>query len=204
MAYEIALNLAWDNLSRLDLKEVAGRSEGDLKDNRLTVDFLKEKFIVDPAKHQVFFNKLEIKAKDFIAVLILHYLIGVKDLPLAGEKISFKDLPGGDFYFPAFRQSCLMPLINGFSNRPQALAEQAKYLNGEVVSLGDNAVEVKPFGRLPLTVVVWGKDSEFSAEANVLYDATAKEFLPTEDIVVVTNLTVAKLVSKHGIVSLKK
>ena len=88
--------------------------------------------------------------------------------------------------------------------KKQALAEGAKYLNGKMVSLGDSAVEVKPFSRLPITAIVWAKDSEFSAEANILYDATAKEFLPTEDIVVVTNLTVAKLVSKQGLVSLKK
>lgn len=196
MTYEIALNLAWDNLLKLDPQEVVRRSEGeyDSRNNRLIVDFLKDKFILDLNDRQVFYNNLDSKSKDFISVLILHYLIGVKAIPFSQEKISFKDLPGGDFYFPAFRESCLIPLIKGFSDNPEALVENAKYFDGKKVSLGDSAVEVKPFKRFPLTVVVWGKDKEFSAEANILYDATTKEFLPTEDVVVVTNLTITKLI----------
>lgn len=196
MGCGIALNLAWDNLTKLDLKVAACCSVSgyDFKNNRLTVEFLKDKFIIDPAKRQVFFNSLEVKAKDFISVLILHYIIGAKDLPLSGEKISFKDLPGGDFYFPAFRENCLVPLIKGASDNPQVFLENAKRLGGEVVPLGDSAVELKAFGRFPITLITWKKDSEFPAEANILYDATAKEFLPTEDVVVLSNLAVNKLI----------
>ncbi len=206
MPYEIALNLAWDNLLKLNPEEIACRSESEynLKEKRFFINFLNDNFIVDLNEREVFYHSLKVKSKNFISVLILHYLIGLKDIPLAGEKISFKNLPGGDFYFPAFRQSCLMPLIRNFSDKPQALLASRKYLEAEVVSLGECALEVKAFKRFPITVVVWGKDAEFSAEANILYDATAKEFLPTEDVVVASSLTVCKLINKSGIVSLRR
>jgi hypothetical protein len=203
MAYETALNLAWENLLKLNPPEVARCSEGEyeLRNNRIIVDFLKDKFIVDLNQRQIFYNNLDTKSKNFISVLILHYLMGVKSIPFSSEKISFKDLPGGDFYLPAFRESCLAPLIKAFSDSPEALVESAKHFDGKKVPWGDTAVEVKPFKRFPLTVVFWGKDKEFSAEANILYEATAKEFLPTEDVVVVTNLTVSKLIKYRPLIS---
>lgn len=205
MAYEIALNLAWENLAKLDPEEISRRNETeyDRKEKRLVINFLQDNFIIDLSARQVFYSSLKTKSKNFISVLILHYLIGVKDIPLSGKKISFKDLPGGDFYFPAFRQNCLLPLIRAFSDRPQDLLDKTKHLEAMAVPLGDSAVEVKTFERFPITAVVWGKDSEFSGEANILYDAATKEFLPTEDVVMATSLTVTKLVTKKGIVSLK-
>ena len=56
-------------------------------------------------------------------------------------------------------------------------------------------MELSAFPRIPLIFVVWGGDEELPHSANVLFDSTVTEHLPTEDVTVLSTLAVAKLIA---------
>ena len=52
--------------------------------------------------------------------------------------------------------------------------------------------------RIPLGFVVWRGDAEFQAEGKVLFDSSVSQYLPVEDIVVLAETVVWKLVKKNA------
>jgi hypothetical protein len=127
-------------------------------------------------------------------VLILHYLITAKGTPLSGNLITFKELPEGAVYFRTFSQRTLKPLADNFGKEPGKLIEAAQSFGGQKAALGDASVTLKVFKMVPVTLVVWAGDAEFPPEAGIMYDSTITDYLPVEDIIVLTEILVWKLV----------
>ncbi len=117
-------------------------------------------------------------------ILCLHYLSSAKGAPLTGRWVAFRELPGGSIYAEPFSRRTVAPLVAAFAHRPQALSLAAAELGGKIEPVGDVAVTVPVFPRLPVTYVLWLGDEEFAAHATVLFDESAKHYLPTEDLVV--------------------
>ena len=46
---------------------------------------------------------------------------------------------------------------------------------------------------VPLTVIFWGAE-EYPASANILYDHSASNYLPTEDLAVLGEITTSRLI----------
>ena len=118
-------------------------------------------------------------------ILILHYLNGVKDIPSAGENISFKEVPSGEFYYPAFARRSIDPLLQTFGQKLQAFKLVAKSLGGEAVAMGDFGIRIQIFPKVPVVLVFWLGDEDFPPDLNVLFDATIEKFFSTEDIAVI-------------------
>lgn len=137
-------------------------------------------------------NLTEAMAVKFIAPLLYHYTMG-NPKPLIGRLIKFKDLPGGYAYEGAFINRAVNPIADVFGKNPMLLAESAQFLGGRELSLGDASAEISILPGIPLTFILYGSD-EFDASANILYDESAQNFLPTEDLAVIGELTVLRLI----------
>ena len=127
-------------------------------------------------------------------VLILHYLLNARGTPLGSNLITFWDLPEGPVYFRTFRQRTLKPLIDSFGENPRGLLLAGKVLGGRQSVYGDTAVTIDAFSRVPVTLVLWSGDAELPPEGNILYDSSIVDYLPTEDIIVLTEMLVWKLI----------
>lgn len=115
-------------------------------------------------------------------VLMLHYLLKAKAIPLSGELITFREVPSGAFYYQAFFKRAIAPLVKGFGSRP-SLLDQVADLIGEIApSPADRALKIVVLPRIPVILSVWKEDEEFPAEGNVYFDTTISFHLPTEDI----------------------
>lgn len=206
MEYKDALSIAWKRLSDRDPKLVARAAEGEFynKANRISIKFLSQNYIVDLKERRVSCKLTlekagqETKVKDYISVLILHYMIGVKNIPLTDYWMGFKELESGQFYYDAFSKRCIRPLVEAFANEPPKLARVAGRLDARPVSMGEVGIELNIFPRLPIRILVWGGDEEISGNANILFDRTANQFLETEDLVVATSQAVYTLLEKIG------
>ncbi len=128
---------------------------------------------------------------EVLQVLIKHYA-RAEPVERAGILVKFACLPGGYAYEKAFLQRAVQPLAESFGDAPERLVECAKRLNGSALSFGDVSVEVPALPTIPLAIVVWRR-SEFPAQASVLYDQTANNYLPTEDLAVLGELTTARI-----------
>ena len=127
-------------------------------------------------------------------VLLLHYLIRAKGTLSSGRKITFKELPEGVVYFPTFAKRTLNPLTRNFGKTPHRLLDIAMGLGGQKAAFGDVSVTISAFPRVPITLVLWRGDSEFPPLANIMFDATVTDYLPTEDIIVACEAMVWTLV----------
>ena len=124
----------------------------------------------------------EVPIKD--KILILHYLTLARGVPISNKLITFKELPEGANYFPTFSKRSIEPLTAHFSQQPHRLIEAAARLGGHEVDYGDVAVTINGFHRVPVTIVLWQGDEEFSPRGNILFDATISDYLSTYDITV--------------------
>jgi len=132
-------------------------------------------------------------------ILILHYLEKASGIPPTGNWISFAEIPGGAFYHPVFMQRSKTPLVKYFGEEPQELlALASEVVGGEPWDLGDLGVKVPAFPRVALGMVLWKGDAEFSPEGNILFDSSVTGYLPLEDIVILAETVVWKLIKKKN------
>lgn len=189
-----AITLAWKRISSLDPELVTRAGKVKYREGKFEVPFLADMYIVDVENQKVFRD--ETKVGDYISVLILHYLTGVKDISLSEKMLSFRDLPSGRFYFPAFRQRSIQPLLETFGDHPETLFAAGETLGAERIAQGDAGITVKVFPMLPLSIVIWKGDEELPAEATILFDVTASQILETEDLSTAAGMLVRRLVRK--------
>ncbi len=120
-----------------------------------------------------------------VQLLLLHYLLTSDGIALRRQWVSFRDLPDGRVYYPAFREGSEALLVERFGDNPVLLAAAAEALGGRPADLGDHGFVFQVLPRLPLAVLLWEGDEEFPPEVRILFDSTAANYLPTEDLAVI-------------------
>ncbi len=143
MSYAVALDKSW--------KELEDLGTGD----SFSVKLLADEYNIDCKAKTVFSLSCNARAKDFTAILILHYLASkIKGLPLeSGEWVSFKELSSGEQYYPAFRKRAIEPIIRKYGSNPEG---------------ADIILPLSVFEGVPVLVKFWRGDDEFGPEANML------------------------------------
>jgi hypothetical protein len=137
-------------------------------------------------------SNVEVSQKD--KILILHYFTLAKGTPATGVLVTYKQLPGGVSYFPAFSQRAIAPFVNHFGKNPELLIKAAAKLGGRKADYGDVSVTVNAFDYVPITLVLWRGDEELAPNGNILFDANVSDYLSTEDVTVLTETIIWKLV----------
>lgn len=196
--YELARQLAIDNLSRSNLKELASRSGGRYQGDQEKGERIDLKYWGRDLFFSLPSGILTVGAGDPISlreeIFILHYLENASGVPLSGNWISFSEIPGGAFYEPVFAKRCQAVLVKAFGRDLEGLRSWVSAGEAEDLGLGDAGLRLWALPRIPLGLLVWRGDEEFPAEGKVLFDSSVSQYLPVEDIVVLTETVVWKLV----------
>jgi hypothetical protein len=127
-----------------------------------------------------------------LATLLSHYA-QANPTQTEGKLVKFKDLPGGYSYEQAFIQRAIQPIADYFGKKPKKLIEAAKKLGGKDLDFADVSFEISALKGIPLRYILWGSE-EFESSANILFDQTASNYLPTEDLAVLGELTTGRLI----------
>jgi len=140
----------------------------------------------------------ELRKQKFVGTEALIYCIlcgyaNAKIVPETHKLISFRQLKGGQAYFNAFTRRTIYPIEKTFGARPQMLVEAAKILGGIKLEYGDFSVKVYSLPLVPIIVILWAETTEFPATANVLFDASANNYLSTEELAGLAELTTHRL-----------
>ncbi|MBN1367897.1 MAG: DUF3786 domain-containing protein [Dehalococcoidales bacterium] len=201
-AYNQSFQLAKERLNGItDLTAQCQKSGAnyDVLLKTITVDYLNAKYIValPDVGISVSGGNETVPIRD--KILILHYILTAKGTPLSNQQITFKELPEGIVYFRTFYQRTIKHIVANFSRQPDKLIEVGEKLGGHKADFGDAAVTINVLPRIPVTFIVWRGDEEFGAEGNVLYNSTITDYLPVEDIIVLSEVVTWKLVRPvHG------
>ncbi len=113
------------------------------------------------------------------ATLILQYLRQCSGLPPRGKWLSFLELPEGIMHHEPFLNDACHPLAQTFGHRLELFNQLASQLGANNIQMGDTAVYVPAFAKLPLAVAIWEGDDEFPAKAVILFDSIAPHQLTT-------------------------
>jgi hypothetical protein len=126
-------------------------------------------------------------------LLALYYLARADGTPISGRWISFAELPDGRFYNPAFQSYTGAELRQAFGNDLPILERAARRLNGIAQPLGDLAYIFEALPRLPILLVCWTGDEDFPPACQLLFDASAPHYLPTDGCAITGSLLTRQL-----------
>ena len=184
-AHELAFELARERLAGIDdIEQQCNRSGAQYSPSEKTViiEYLNQSYRIHISDGSVSYTsvKEEVPIKD--KILILDYFTRAKGTPLSEKTITYKELRDGINYFSVFSARTIKHIVKYFGEQPERLLETSVVLGGQKTELGDVAVTIYAFPRVPVTIVLWRGDSEFAPEGSILFDSTIPDYLSNDDI----------------------
>lgn len=118
---------------------------------------------------------------------------------LTGRWVPFRDLRGASPFDPAFQKGVLEPLADTFAGHAHELEQACIQLGGTKLKHGDVGYELKSFACIPLQIFFWDADDEFPAQANLLFDYSATDFIHVESTVSIAIEGMYRLAEEAGL-----
>ncbi|MCD6295224.1 MAG: DUF3786 domain-containing protein [Deltaproteobacteria bacterium] len=186
--YITAVSLGKKELTGKDPKQIARRSgaiyveETNGKTN-LSIQFLNREINISWPEldftYRLDSNEVPIQQR----VLLLHYLNLVEDVEISGEWIAYQEVPDGKFYLDAFIRRAKNPMVQGFGNNPELMVKLTTEVYGATpMAQGDQAVKIQALPLIPVALILWEGDDEFTPEGTILFDRIVSQVLSAEDI----------------------
>jgi hypothetical protein len=195
--YLAALQKAIHELQKLDPYQSAYTAGCDYHldeaGGHFVVPFFGQQYAVAFPKIAVL-SALGAEADITTRLLVLHYLIHADGVPPADHWIAFRELPDGRIYDAAFQKRSPVRLAQEYGTDAKGFAAAALALGGESIQFGDVAYRFRLLPRLAMAVILHLGDEEFAPTVNVLFDAAAGHYLPTEDLAVLGGVLATKLI----------
>jgi hypothetical protein len=195
-SFELAINLALKKLSSMKIEEICRKSGASrIDDESILIQYLDRPYqvAISTGKISLKDKKEDVPIKD--KILILHYLSQATGTPFTNKLIAYTQLQGGKFYCPAFQKRTLEPVLKCFGNHPEKLLDVAQTLGGKKATHGDVSVYFDIFPFVRIVIVLWRGDDEVPSGGNILFDQNIKDYLSTEDVVVLTEVLIWKLIN---------
>jgi len=198
--YEDALLKAVQDLQKLDPYkagymagcDVAAAAQG----SHITVRFFGEDYVVTHPEISV--RTVAGQEPDVTTrLIILHYLIHAQGASPADHWISFRELPDGLVYDPAFQKRSSQRLVQEYGTDVKGFSKACEALGGERLTFGDASYMFRLLPRLCMAVILHYGDDEFPPAVKVLFDAAAGHYLPTEDLAVLGGILASRLIKAN-------
>ncbi|MCP4399479.1 MAG: DUF3786 domain-containing protein [bacterium] len=185
LAEQEAIARAVEKLKTVDLKHRCRKlGFAEPHDGCLKVRAFGSDLILRLSDFQVLLDGSHEAVKSGDRILLLHYLLCEYPIQPAGTLISFRDLPGGQFYWQPFLSRSIRPLVKRIGNDLESLKKNLNRFDWESASFGDFSARIHTIGTLYATLVYHLGDEEFPPGADLLFDESIKRALVTEDAAV--------------------
>lgn len=174
----------FSDVSRMDPEEVCRRANCTYDRARgcYLIEVWAEPWEISPARKTIL--RLEQPGEPIsveMGVAVLAYLLGAKDIPLSGEWVSEKDLPGGEMFFRGPHSIPANLVAQRFGSDLEGFCRACELLKGSAVDgHADASYRFRILPRVPVEVLFWAADEEFEAQAQLLFDRTVHAHLPLD------------------------
>ena len=134
---------------------------------------------IDPEKNTIYSSAPEAgllldRLGYFSRLSILIYLSSAKDIPLSGKLVQPVNLKGGHIFFSGTHVLPLDKLASKYGKDPGGFLKRGRDLGGKEAKYGDASVQLFPFPRIPVVIILWREDEEFSPRTDLLFDSTGE------------------------------
>jgi len=151
----------------------------------------------------------ELRNKRFAALApnlycILSGYADAKPISETFKLISFRQLAGGHAYYNAFLRRAVNSIQKVFGSKPERLVESAKLLGGSKTEYGDCSVKIYSLPLVPITVILWAENREFESSATILLDSSVGNYLSTEQVTMLSELTSVRLRHANEVLDMQK
>jgi len=192
----LVYKLAMEDVKPANLKEAADRLELEYEEG-IQIDFLLKSYVV--ANKGVLKENGE-QASQIISALLIQYCLSNTTSRPTGDFVSMNQLAGpgsgiGDYFANDFATA----MDKKFSDDIEKL-EQASFKLGakkdDVLLSGGVSFIFEVLKHLPVKLVFYPADDEFSAGGSILLDASATDFLGFETLAFMLSIFLKKLTEK--------
>lgn len=128
---------------------------------------------------EIFPDELSMEEK----IIIYQYLAESTILPHTGQGwVSFLELPEGQHHYQPFIKEAFEPLAEQFGEDISLFRTKGEALEGVAIKGGDAAFRIQVLPKISMQILIWGKDEEFPARANILFDNQVSCHLSTSTL----------------------
>jgi hypothetical protein len=178
-AYENALR----DMARLRPNVAAATSGCSFDEGLFTVPFFHRSFSVHFPEIKVSEVGSDTPRPRWLDILLMHYLVNANGTPISGTWIAYRNLPGAHLFEQRFNNMAIRPLLDSFGNDADGFRQAALAIGGKPMTrTGDAAFRFLALPKIPVGCILYLGDDEVSPSINILFDAVAPNYLPTEDL----------------------
>ncbi len=173
------------DLKNCDVQEVVSRTrcKFDTALNQYEVSIWGYEYVVDLIEYKIFPKHSESPVYNgLIDLFILYFLMKSKDIKPSGKWVSQKDIPGGAGFFRGPHTIPTQTLTQRFGDDLSLFTGACKKADGKALSLADASFSFQITPTIPVAVLYWKGDQDFSSEAKLLFDQTIQAHLPLDII----------------------
>lgn len=178
---------AWEILSGIDPDVVCKRAGVAIVENGkvykarsfgqpFSVDIENKEILSLDKEGEIFLGRLGY----FFRLSLLWYLVKATDTEPSGKLVKPSSMTGGDIFFRGTHVLPLDAVAKKYAGDGKGFVERGILMGGNEVRYGDAAVELYPFPKIPVTLILWLEDDEWPARADILFDSTAPLQLPID------------------------
>jgi hypothetical protein len=183
VANDAALAKALDDMRGIVPYAVASKSGTDYDGSRFRVPFFNRVFLVHYPDVKVTEEGNSAPVPQFLEIILLHYLLQADGTGIADQWIAYRQLPGAHLFERRFVQMAVNPLVRIFGEDLEGFERAGTTLGGiPMTRTGDAAFKFMALPRIPLACILYLGEEEIASSVNVLFDASAPNYLPTEDL----------------------
>ena len=111
--------------------------------------------------------------------IVLHYLVNADGAKISGDWISYRELPGGMFYFRTI-PGVLEPVRQKYKNSAERLVKRIEQSGGHRSSDFKNGAVIYPFKNFPVLMILDEESEEFDASLRILFDSSGSHYIKTD------------------------
>ncbi len=113
--------------------------------------------------------------------------------------VPYEELRGTGPFSRSFQAHVVQPFARMFNGRGAALEWALQALGGKKLPWSDVGYELHAFDCIPVRFLFWEGDEEFPAQANLLFDRSATDFIDEKSIVRIALIGLDRIVKAAGI-----
>ncbi|UCC59331.1 MAG: DUF3786 domain-containing protein [Dehalococcoidia bacterium] len=183
MANDAAHQKALEEMKEIVPYAVASKSGTDYDGSRFRIPFFNRVFIVHYPEIKVIEEGNSAPVPQYLEIILLHYLLQASGVPVTDEWIAYRQLPGSALFSARFMQMAVNPLLKAFGDEVEAFRKAGEAVGGiPIIRTGDVAFRFTALPRIPIACIYYQGEEGLASSVNILFDASAEHYLPTEDL----------------------